>query len=52
MTIGHLNKNVIIIKTGGYFGIVTALIAYYLGLAELLTPADLFTLPTGKCHHD
>ena len=52
MTIGFLNSNVNIRKIGGYLGIVTALIAYYLGLAELLTPADLFTLPIGEHHHD
>jgi succinate-acetate transporter protein len=47
---GFLNKKVNIIKIGGYFGIATALIAYYCGLAELLTPNDIFTIPTGK--HD
>jgi uncharacterized protein len=35
-------------KTGGVFGVITALIAYYCGLAELLTEDDLFTLPLGK----
>ncbi|KAI9431422.1 FUN34 transmembrane protein [Lactarius indigo] len=35
-------------KTGGAFGILTALIAYYCGLAELLTEDDLFTIPLGK----
>ncbi|KAI9444582.1 Gpr1 family protein [Lactarius indigo] len=35
-------------KTGGAFGILTALIAYYCGLAELLTEDDLFTMPLGK----
>jgi len=47
---GFLNKKDNIIKFGGYFGIATALIAYYNGLAGMLTPDDLFTLPTGK--HD
>jgi succinate-acetate transporter protein len=45
---GFLNKKVNIIKAGGYFGVVTALIAYYCGLAEMLTPNDIITLPTGK----
>jgi len=35
-------------KAGGALGIVTALIAYYNGLAELLTEDDMFTLPVGK----
>jgi len=52
LAVGFLNKKVNIIKVGGYFGIVTALIAYYCGLAEMLTPSDMFTLPTGKHHHD
>ncbi|KAI0048043.1 hypothetical protein FA95DRAFT_1558435 [Auriscalpium vulgare] len=35
-------------KAGGWLGIITALIAFYLGLSELLTANDLFTLPTGS----
>jgi succinate-acetate transporter protein len=35
-------------KVGGVFGVITALIAYYCGLSELLTDNDLFTLPQGK----
>ncbi|KAI9452104.1 Gpr1 family protein [Lactarius psammicola] len=35
-------------KAGGAFGIITALVAYYCGLAELLTEDDLFTIPLGK----
>jgi len=35
-------------KIGGGVGIITALIAYYCGLAELLTEDDLFTIPIGK----
>jgi uncharacterized protein len=35
-------------KVGGVFGVVTALIAYYCGLSELLTDDDLFRLPLGK----
>jgi hypothetical protein len=49
---GFLNQKVNIIKIGGYFGIATALIAYYCGLAEMLSPNDMFTLPTGKHHRD
>jgi len=50
LAVGFLNKKVNIIKVGGYFGIATALVAYYCGLSELLTPNDIFTLPAGK--HD
>jgi hypothetical protein len=35
-------------KAGGYLGIVTAMIAYYCGLSEMLTSNDLFQIPTGK----
>jgi succinate-acetate transporter protein len=45
---GFLNQKDNIVKVGGYFGIATALIAYYCGLADMLGPNDLFTLPTGK----
>ena len=45
---GFFNKKVSTIKIGGYFGIVTSLIAYYNGFAAMLTPSDIFTLPTGK----
>jgi len=48
LAVGFLNKKVNVVKVGGYFGVVTALIAYYCGLSELLTPNDIFTLPTGK----
>jgi uncharacterized protein len=37
-----------VVKGGGYLGIITALIAYYCGLGELLTENDLFTIPLGK----
>ncbi|KAK7688326.1 hypothetical protein QCA50_008698 [Cerrena zonata] len=38
--------NVNITRAGGAFGIITALIAYYIGMAGLLTPEDSwFTLP-------
>lgn len=52
LAIGNLMKKDNLGKAGGYLGIVTALIAYYCGLAELLTPDDLFTLPTGKYRTD
>ncbi|KAI0280105.1 GPR1/FUN34/yaaH family-domain-containing protein [Russula aff. rugulosa BPL654] len=48
LAIGFLNQKDNIVKVGGYFGIATALIAYYCGLADMLGPNDLFTLPTGK----
>lgn len=35
-------------KAGGAVGIVTALVAYYCGLSELLTEDDAFTIPLGK----
>jgi len=52
LAIGFLNQKVNIIKVGGYFGVATALIAYYCGLAEMLSPSDICTLPTGKHRHD
>jgi succinate-acetate transporter protein len=48
---GFLNKKDNVIKIGGYCGIATAVTAYYVGLAELLTQNDLFTLPLGKLSH-
>ena len=45
---GFLTKSVNVTKAGGYIGIITSIMAYYFGLAELLTPGDIFTLPTGK----
>jgi len=48
LAIGFLNKKDNILKIGGYCGIATAVTAYYVGLAELLTQNDLFTLPLGK----
>jgi succinate-acetate transporter protein len=47
---GALQKKANITKTGGYFGVITALIAYYCGLAEMLGPDDIISLPLGK--HD
>jgi len=35
-------------KAGGAVGIATALVAYYCGLADLLTEDDIFTIPVGK----
>ncbi|OBZ79637.1 Ammonia transport outward protein 2 [Grifola frondosa] len=36
-------------KAGGAFGLITALIAFYIGLAEILTPeTSWFVLPQGK----
>jgi hypothetical protein len=52
LAVGFLNQKTNIVKVGGYFGIITALIAYYCGLADMLTPHDICTLPTGKHHHD
>jgi len=42
------SKNDTIGKTGGGLGVVTALVAYYCGLSELLTDDDVFTIPVGK----
>jgi succinate-acetate transporter protein len=47
---GFLSNKVSIFKLGGYIGIVTAALAYYCGLSDLLTPNDIITLPLGK--HD
>ncbi|ETW78445.1 putative acetate transporter [Heterobasidion irregulare TC 32-1] len=35
-------------KAGGGTGVVTAFIAYYCGMCELLTAEDFFTLPIGR----
>ncbi|KAH9970670.1 GPR1/FUN34/yaaH family-domain-containing protein [Russula compacta] len=48
LAIGFLIKKGEVVKGGGYLGIITALIAYYCGLSEMLTTNDLFTIPTGK----
>jgi succinate-acetate transporter protein len=45
---GFLNKKTNIIKIGGYFGVATALIAYYCGLSDLLSTDGIISLPTGK----
>jgi len=52
LAISFLMKKDNIGKAGGYLGVVTALIAYYCGLAEMLGPDDLFTLPLGKYRTD
>lgn len=46
--IADFQKNDTIGKAGGAVGIATALVAYYCGLADLLTEDDLFTIPAGK----
>ncbi|KAI0246868.1 Gpr1 family protein [Lactifluus subvellereus] len=48
LAIGNLMEKENVVKGGGYLGIITAAIAYYCGLGELLTDNDLFTIPTGK----
>ncbi|TFY68853.1 hypothetical protein EVG20_g3380 [Dentipellis fragilis] len=40
---GHVSVQ----KAGGVVGVITAFIAYYAGLSELLGPEDAFTLPLG-----
>ncbi len=41
-------KKINVQKAGGYVGIATALIAYYCGLSEMLTPDGIIQIPTGK----
>jgi len=48
LAISDFQGNASIGKAGGALGIITALIAYYIGLAEMLTDDDLFMLPLGK----
>ncbi|KAI0259291.1 GPR1/FUN34/yaaH family-domain-containing protein [Gloeopeniophorella convolvens] len=48
LAVADYQKNANIGKAGGGFGILTAFIAYYCGLAELLTDEDIFTIPLGK----
>lgn len=48
LAIGEFQESINIHKAGGAVGIITALVAYYIGLAEMLTEDDLFTLPLGK----
>jgi succinate-acetate transporter protein len=45
---GNLVQKENVLKAGGYFGIITAAIAYYCGLSEMLTENDIFTIPIGK----
>ncbi|KAI0041292.1 hypothetical protein FA95DRAFT_1501713 [Auriscalpium vulgare] len=48
LAVGELVRSTGATKAGGYFGILTALIAYYVGFSELLTSNDIFTLPLGS----
>jgi hypothetical protein len=48
LAVSDFQKNDTIGKAGGAVGIATALVAYYCGLADLLTEDDLFTIPAGK----
>lgn len=46
--IGNFQANTSVTKAGGALGVVTALIAYYVGLAELLVRDESWlTLPLG-----
>ncbi|THH27888.1 hypothetical protein EUX98_g6302 [Antrodiella citrinella] len=46
---GFFTGMVAVTKAGGYMGVITALIAYYVGLAELLIRDESwFTLPLGQ----
>jgi succinate-acetate transporter protein len=46
--VGNMLDKANVLKAGGYIGIITAAVAYYCGLAEMLTSNDIFQLPTGK----
>jgi len=49
LAVGAFTSKPIINKAGGALGIITALIAYYCALSELLVKEEsLFTLPLGK----
>ncbi|KAI0294185.1 GPR1/FUN34/yaaH family-domain-containing protein [Russula brevipes] len=48
LAVGALMKKVDVTKGGGYLGIITAIIAYYCGLSEMLTTNDIITIPSGK----
>jgi len=48
LAVGNLVQKENVLKAGGYFGIITAAIAYYCGLSEMLTENDIFTIPIGK----
>lgn len=48
LAIADFYGNVTITKAGGAFGVITAFIAYYTALGEILRPDDSwFTLPLG-----
>jgi len=45
--IGALSGAAVVTKSGGFLGVLTAFVAFYIGLADLLA-ADNVHLPTGK----
>lgn len=46
--VGDFVRQTAVTKAGGALGIVTAFIAYYCGLAEMLTSEDMFVIPIGR----
>jgi len=50
LAVGEFNANLTLTKAGGGVGVVTAFVAYYVGLSELLASEELvlFNLPIGK----
>ncbi|KAI0043326.1 hypothetical protein FA95DRAFT_1681986 [Auriscalpium vulgare] len=48
LAVGELVRSTNTSKAGGWLGVLTALIAYYVGFSELLTANDIFTLPLGS----
>jgi hypothetical protein len=48
---GNMMRKGNVLKAGGYVGIITAGIAYYCGLSEMLTANDIIQIPTGKFVH-
>jgi hypothetical protein len=56
LMIGEFTRSVTITKAGGWFGLITAALAYYLGAAQLInTENSFFNLPVGtirKKHSD
>jgi succinate-acetate transporter protein len=49
LAVGQFSGKAIIGKAGGYFGVATAIVAYYIGLSQLLASEKnaLFSLPLG-----
>ncbi|KAI0057077.1 Gpr1 family protein [Artomyces pyxidatus] len=45
LAVGDYQRKVAVTKAGGYTGIITGVLAYYTGFAELMAPEDLFQLP-------